>query len=198
MYSVVVWLTAEGYPGPGHNRLAGVVRGQQQLTFEFAEVRLWELDAEEKLAWIEAEGRWSLLPLVPLMGEEPRPEVLERAVEGAGKVGEAQERADVYTGIAVLGGLRYGGDLIRRLIREEVLMESPIYREILERGAIRAKREAILEVLAARFGVVPKEVAGEIGQVEDREELGRLVRMAARCRSWEEFAAELPTAAVGT
>lgn len=48
--SVVVWLTAERYPGRGHNRLEEVVLGRRQLVFEFEEVRLWELDPEKYLA----------------------------------------------------------------------------------------------------------------------------------------------------
>jgi predicted transposase YdaD len=124
--SVVVWLTAEGYPGRGHNRLEEVVLGRRQLVFEFEEVCLWELDPEEHLA----RGETALLPLIPLMGLEPPEEVLGQVVEAAGKVENAVEQADLLTGISVPGSLRHLRETIHPLIRREKMKESPIYQEI--------------------------------------------------------------------
>ncbi len=47
--------------------------------FEFAEVRLWELEPADYLA----AGETALLLLIPLMGEQPSVEVLTQAVSGA-------------------------------------------------------------------------------------------------------------------
>jgi hypothetical protein len=88
--SVVIWLTAVGYPGAGHNRLEEVVCGQRQLVFEFAEVRLWELEPADYLA----AGETALLPLVPLMGAQPSAEALAQAVTAVAATPNAVERAD--------------------------------------------------------------------------------------------------------
>ncbi|MCS6859534.1 MAG: hypothetical protein NZT92_04345 [Abditibacteriales bacterium] len=125
--SVVIWLTAGGYPGRGHNRLEEVVLGRRQLVFEFEEVCLWELDPAAYLA----RGEIALLPLIPLMGREPSAEVLKEAVEAASKVEDAAEQANLLTGISVLGSLRHSRELIHALIRREKMKESPIYQEIM-------------------------------------------------------------------
>jgi predicted transposase YdaD len=185
--SVVIWLTAEGYPGPGHNRLEEVVWGRRQLVFEFEEVRLWALDPAEHLA----RGETALLPLIPLMGQEPSAEVLKQAVEAAGKVENEAEQANLLTGISVLSSLRYSRELIHAMIRREKMKESPIYQEIVQEGAAMGKQDAIIHFLTARFGHVPEETVRAVESVEDPAELDRLIEWAARCQSLEEFSEHL-------
>jgi predicted transposase YdaD len=185
--SVVIWLTAVGYPGAGHNRLEEVVCGQRQLVFEFAEVRLWELEPADYLA----AGETALLPLVPLMGAQPSAEALAQAVTAVAAVSETAERADLYTGLSVLGALRYSRELIRSLIRREAMKESPIYQEILEEGAVQQSRDYIVDVLSVRFGEVPPEIAGELAEVADLETLRHLLRLAVRCESIADFRAQM-------
>jgi predicted transposase YdaD len=192
--SVVIWLTAAGYPGRGHNRLEEVVLGERQLVFEFREVCLWELDPAEYLA----RGETALLPLVPLMGQHPSAEMLGRVVETASKIENEVEQADLLTGISVLGSLRYSRELIHSLIRREKMKESPIYQEIVlegvMQGIVQAKRDDIAKVLAERFDHVPEEVVRVIESIEETEELDRLIRVAARCVSVEEFSAQMAKA----
>jgi predicted transposase YdaD len=189
--SVVIWLTAEGYPGAGHNRLEEVICGQRQLVFEFAEVRLWELEPADYLK----AGETALLPLVPLMGVQPSAETLTQAVAAVAAMPDAVERADLYTGLWVLGGLRYSRELLRSLIRREAMKESPTYLEILEEGALegalRRSRDAIVDVLSARFGDVPSEIASALAEIDDSETLRRLLRLAACCESIADFRAQM-------
>jgi predicted transposase YdaD len=188
--SVVIWLTAEGYPGAGHNRLEEVVCGQRQLVFEFAEVRLWELSPADYLA----AGETALLPLVPLMGAQPSVEVLTQAVSAAAATPNAVERADLYTGLWVFGGLRYARELLRSLIRREAMKESPTFMEIFEEGALQSRRDDIVDVLTARFGEAPSEVADALAEIGDSEELRRLLYLAARCDSVADFRAQMASA----
>lgn len=184
--SVVIWMTEEDYPGPGRNRLVEMVAGQQQLIFEFLEVRLWELDPESVLAAREV----ALLPLVPLMGS-PSEEVLQRAVDLAATIPDEEERADIYTGLSVLGSLRYSRDLIRAMIRREQMSKSPIYEEIVHEGI----RRSIVTFLTERFGPVPQEIIESLKNLEEEAELSRLLRVTAHCASLEEFIGQLPLAA---
>jgi hypothetical protein len=185
--SVVIWLTAEGYPGAGHNRLEEVVCGQRQLVFEFAEVRLWELSPADYLA----AGETALLPLVPLMGVQPSAETLTQAVAAVAAVPDAVERADLYTGLWVFGGLRYSRELLRSLIRREAMKESPTYMEIFEEGAVQRSRDDIVDVLSVRFGDVPSEIAGALAEIDDSETLRQLHRLAVRCESIADFRAQM-------
>jgi hypothetical protein len=185
--SGVIWLTAEGYPGRGHNRLEEVVLGRRQLVFEFEEVCLWELDPAEYLS----QGETALLPLIPLMGQQPSAEVLGQVVEAASKVENAAEQADLLTGISVLGSLRHSQELIHILIRREKMKESPIYQEIVHEGEVQAQRKDIVKVLTVRFGPVPEETTQALASVEETDELDRLIEWAARCQSLEEFSEHL-------
>jgi len=188
--SVVIWMTEEDYPGPGRNRLVETVAGREQLTFEFLEVRLWELDPQPVLA----AGETALLPLVPLMGK-PSEDVLRRAVALADTVPDEEERADIYTGISVLGGLRYSRGLVRSMIRSEQMSRSVIYDEIVEEGALRARRIDIVAALEERVGSVPEDLPSRLDSLEDSVELSRLHRLAVRCDTLEEFLSGMEPAA---
>jgi hypothetical protein len=66
------------------------------------------------------------------------------------------------------------------------MIESPLDQEIVEEsqreGATEAKREAILEFLVTRFGLMAKALEVELKAFEfDR--LGDLIKFAAKCRS---------------
>ena len=129
VFSTIVYLTEEGYPGPGRHRLEDVVLDQLQCVFECHEVRLWELNPEGILKG----GHAGLIGLVPLMkghGEGP----LERALEAASSVPDNSRKADLMTAIAVLGSLRYPADFLRTLIRREAMKDSAIYQEIFDEG----------------------------------------------------------------
>ena len=179
-------MTEEDYPGPGPNRLVETVAGHQQLAFEFLEVRLWEMDPEPALA----SGETALLPLVPLLGA-PSESALSRSVALVDTVPDDEERAGIYTGISVLGGLRYSRDLIRSLIRSEQMSRSVIYDEIMEEGALKARRGYIVEALEERLGAVPGDLSSRLESVTDGDELSRLFHLALRCRSIDEFLASL-------
>jgi predicted transposase YdaD len=160
------------------------------LVFEFAEVRLWELEPADYLA----AGETALLPLVPLMGGQPSAEVLTQAVTAVAAMPETAERADLYTGLSVLGALRYSRELIRSLIRREAMKESPIYQEILEEGALQSRRDDIVDALNVRFGEVPPEITRELAEIADLEILRHLHRLAVRCESIADFRAQRASA----
>jgi hypothetical protein len=95
-------------------------------------------------------------------------------------------------------GSRYNGkkeaplrDRLRALLGgREVMIESPIYQEIVEeserRGESRARQRDILDVLGSRFGAAAKDLEVELRTVEfDR--LSDLVKIAAKCRSLASF-----------
>ncbi|MEK7398692.1 MAG: hypothetical protein AAB116_17300 [Candidatus Poribacteria bacterium] len=54
-------------------------------------------------------------------------------------------------------------------------------------GMKRGSKEAILEVLDERFGDVPSDVLDHIKNIESDKELKRLLRLAVKCVSLDEF-----------
>jgi predicted transposase YdaD len=167
-----------------------------------------------------AQGLTGLYPLLPLMrweGETESAEILEHSQRLILDVIEPLEaRADAYVGLRVLSAIKYPSELVKQVLqRRELMLESPVYREILEEGR-RAGREEGLErgleqgreegleqgreerlrddVLAAlevRFGTVPAPLAEQVRRRRGRPELEGLLRRAVVVESLETFAREL-------
>jgi hypothetical protein len=60
-----------------------------------------------------------------------------------------------------------------------------------QEGRMISLRENVLEVLAVRFGAVPKGLGEALTVVADEERLRALLRSAGQCGSLEEFSAGL-------
>ena len=205
VFSAVVYLTDDRYPGPGKNWFEEIVLGQQQHVFRFHEVRLWELDARRVLGG----GLRGLIPLVPLMKGETGSPPLVQSLEAATRVADNEERSNLVAAIAVLAGIRYPADLIHGLIRREAMKESVIYQEILAEGLAEGREEGreegrregrreglvrhILGTLTRRFDGVPLDVEQRISQVADFSHLDELADLAHSCDGLGAFAAGLDT-----
>ena len=70
------------------------------------------------------------------------------------------------------------------------MIESPVTQEIIEESTREAKREAIVNVLRARFGDGASAVHSELGPVEGGR-LDELLRLAATCRTLASFRKQL-------
>jgi predicted transposase YdaD len=217
IFSVIILLSEERYPGPGHNRLAETpfVESDPQLEFRVHEVRIWELDPD----LILQKGATGLIPLVPLMrgrGKEP----LNKALAAASRLPDNRQKADVLTAIAVFGSLKYSADLLKRLIRSEAMEESPIYQEILREGMVLGEkkgrrqgrlrgltegrrkgltegrmegvRSVICHTLQRRFRAVPAEVSARLDGIRSFERLEELAQHAVKCRTLAAFSKLLP------
>ena len=100
--------------------------------------------------------------------------------------GEGELRADAYVALRVLSGLRYPSELIDRILRRrEIMLESPVYREILEEG--KALGENVLEVLEVRFGIVPSSLEELVRKVQGKRALEGLHRRAILMEDVETF-----------
>lgn len=94
--------------------------------------------------------------------------------------------------------MRLPSVLQRRFIDEAVRLEEgepvKIFSPTEEVGMIRAKRDAIVTFLTARFGPVPDDFATRLGQIWSIPELDRLVALAGTATSIEAFEAGMPAA----
>ena len=83
------------------------------------------------------------------------------------------------------------------------MLESPVYREILDEGRHEGEQKGrqegeqerlcadVLAVLEVRFGSLPDSLAQQVGQVTDRERLEALHRRAVLVESLEVFEQEV-------
>ena len=171
--------------------------GEEVVRFRYRAIRLWEAKAEKIL-----EAKLSgLYPLLPLMewGDRSGEEVLAtsaRLIEEG--IVDGERRADAYVGLMVLAGMKYGTELVRRILRRrEIMLESPVYREILQEGEERGKvlgweqghREGLSEAIALglelKFG--PKGM-GLLGRIRKVRDVGQLEALKSAVRVAESLA----------
>ena len=112
------------------------------------------------------------------------------------EIEDREERADAYVALQVLSGMRYPVERIRHILRRrDLMLESPVYREILEEGKAmglaegqeEGLRESVLEALAVRFGMVPFEMEKSVRQLRGRKTLEGLLRRAILTKSLKAF-----------
>jgi len=127
-------------------------------------IRMWKQDPEPLLAHA---GLW---PLAVLARSEQPEQLLVEVAEKVSKIADESQRSDLTAAAGILAGLRFDRDLVRRIFRREIMMQSVIYREILEEGEQRGIRigeqqgrlAVVQRQLTHRFGVVPAEAMEQL------------------------------------
>ena len=131
---------------------------------EYRVIRLWEEDPTPLLA------NPALLPLATLARTDSPQDLLEQVAAAVDMIEERDERQNISACVQVLAGLRFPKNLITQLFREEVMQESVIYQDILqkglqqgeERGKKKEALELIVRQLTRRFGAIEPEVQQQI------------------------------------
>jgi hypothetical protein len=77
--------------------------------------------------------------------------------------------------------------LWREALKEWDMVESKIVKEWQAQGEARGKAGAVLDVLEARFGVPPADLAARIRSCDDLEQLRHWTKQAASAASLEAF-----------
>jgi predicted transposase YdaD len=138
-------------------------------------IRMWKQDPEPLLAH---EGLW---PLAVLARSEQPEQLLMEVAEKVSKIADESERSDLTAAAGILAGLRFDRSLIRRLFREEIMMQSVIYREIVEeseqrgiqigeqRGERLGRLAIIEQMLIHRFGSIPPEAREHLSALSSPE-----------------------------
>jgi hypothetical protein len=159
--------------------------GLSRLEAEWKPVELWTLSARAFLA----EADVGVVPWVPLMHFEGTAEtLLERCAEKIEREAHPKDRADLLAVTQVLGGLKFPESLLAEFLQgDQVMFESPV----LQRFVARRFHEAILDVLRARFGTVPRSITKHLREVLDEEKLRKFNVLAAQCPDLQAFRAGL-------
>ncbi|MGA9378983.1 MAG: DUF4351 domain-containing protein [Phormidium sp.] len=131
-------------------------------THRYRIIRMWEQDPAPLLA------NPALLPLATLARTDSPQILLAQVADRVANIKETQQRQNLAACIYVLAGLRFDKSLIRQLFREEIMLESVTYQDILQRGEIAI----IMRQLTRRIGIVTPEIQGiiqslSIAQLED-------------------------------
>lgn len=123
-------------------------------------IRLWEQDPAPLLANL------ALLPFAALARSDSPNTLLEQVAIQLDRIEEPRQKGNITACAEVLAGLRFDINLIRQLFREEVMRESVVYQDILQRGLQQGLQQGevtlILRLLNRRFGEVDPQLQARI------------------------------------
>ncbi len=133
---------------------------RQNTKHSYRVIRLWEEDPAPFLA------DPALLPLATLTrSKEPRT-LLEQVAQQVAMLEEPAQQRNISAAAEILAGLRFENNLIRQLFREELMRESVIYQEILQKGIAQGLQQGevavIIRLLTRRFGAIAPDLVERI------------------------------------
>jgi len=99
-------------------------------------------------------------------------------------------RQDIATYTEILAGLKFEKDLIRQFLSEDIMQESVIYQDILQKGEQREALRFCMFLLSDRFGEIDSSVIERV-QTLKKEQLEALGRAIIRISSIDDLMAWL-------
>jgi predicted transposase YdaD len=115
-------------------------------------VRMWEQDSSLFLS------NSALLPLAPLCRTDSPRDLLSQVAQEVAKISDRETRQNTAAYIEILAGLRFEKGLIRQLLSEDIMQESVIYQDILQKGQEQGEQKEAFRFLNRqlnrRFGEI--------------------------------------------
>jgi predicted transposase YdaD len=134
---------------------------------------MWEQDSSLFLT------NSALLPLAPLCRtDSPRDLLSQVAHQEVAKISDRETRQNTAAYTEILAGLRFEKGLIRQLLSEDIMQESVIYQDILQKGEQKGEQKEAFRFLTRqlnrRFGEIDSSIIERIRilSTEELEALG--------------------------
>jgi predicted transposase YdaD len=98
--------------------------------------------------------------------------------------------------LKVLAGIKYPLEVVENILRRrDIMIESPVYEQILKEGEEKGREEgreealkgSVLAVLEARFEVMPRDIEQGVKAVEGLRQLEIILKRASVCKDLAEF-----------
>ena len=135
VHQVVIYLT------PSQSPLVYETKFElRKLVHNFNVVRLWEQSTELLLQY------QGLLPFAALSKTDDPEETLKQVVRQIENIEDKQVQSNVASSTAIISGIALSKEIIRRLLRSEIMKESVIYQEILLEGKAKGLAEAANQI----------------------------------------------------
>lgn len=137
-------------------------------THRYRVIRMWEQDSAIFL------GNVALLPLAPLTQTDSAQVLLSQVAEEIAKILDIETRQNTAAYTEILAGLKFEKDFIRQLLREDIMQESVIYQDILQKGEQKEALRFLNRQLNRRFGEIDSSIFERIRvlSTEQLEQLG--------------------------
>jgi predicted transposase YdaD len=131
------------------NEIAFTDKYEDETTIHrYQVIRMWEQKPELFL------NNPGLLPLAPLTQTTQPETLLSQVASEIAKITDKQSKQNTAAYTEILAGLRFKKDLIRQLLREDVMKESVIYQDILQTGEKKEALKILNLLLNRRFGQI--------------------------------------------
>jgi predicted transposase YdaD len=129
---------------------------------------MWEQDSSLFLS------NSALLPLAPLCRTDSPRELLSQVSQEVAKIADRETRQNTAAYTEILAGLRFEKGLIRQLLSEDIMQESVIYQDILQKGEQKEAFRFLNRLLNRRFGEIDSSIVERIRMLstEQLEVLG--------------------------
>ena len=137
-------------------------------THRYRVIRMWEQDSALFLSNL------ALLPLAPLTRTDSAQALLSQVAEEIAKIPDIETRQNTAAYTEILAGLKFEKDFIRQLLREDIMQESVIYQDILQKGEQKEAFRFLNRQLNRRFGEIDSSIFDRIRvlSTEQLEQLG--------------------------
>jgi predicted transposase/invertase (TIGR01784 family) len=154
-----------------HKRMKQVViyltRTQSDLVYEtvfelentrhqFEVIRLWEQPAS---MFLESQG---LYPFATLAQTDEPESILRTVAARIEEIGAGRVQADLAATASILAGLVLNRDLVKQILRRDIMRESVIYQDILEEGEIKSEGKWRFEEAK---GLVIRQLTRKLGNI---------------------------------
>jgi predicted transposase YdaD len=128
----------------------------ETTTHRYRAIRMWEQNADFFLA------NEALLPLAPLCQTTSPRELLSQVAREVAKIEDNNTRQNTASYTEILAGLRFEKTLIRQLLSEDIMQESVIYQDILQKGEQKEALRYTLKLIARRFGQINSSIIDRV------------------------------------
>ena len=131
-------------------------------------IRMWEQDSGFFL------NNLALLPLAPLCQTDSPQTLLSQIASVVAKISDRETRKNTAAYTEILAGLRFEKSLIRQLLSEDIMQDSVIYQDILQKGEQKEAFRFLNRQLNRRFGEIDSSIVERIRvlSTEQLEALG--------------------------
>lgn len=131
---------------------------------QFEVIRLWEQPAS---IFLESQG---LYPFASLAQTDEPESILRTVAVRIEEIGTGKVQADLAATASILAGLVLNRDLVKQILRRDIMRESVIYQDILEEGEIKSEgkwrfeeaKGLIIRLLTRKFGNVSPTLLAKI------------------------------------
>ncbi|MBN3989260.1 MAG: Rpn family recombination-promoting nuclease/putative transposase [Nostoc sp. NMS2] len=132
----------------------------ETTTHRYRVLRMWE---QESALFLDNPA---LLPLAPLTQTTSPQRLLSQVAQSVARIPDRNTRQDIAAYAEILAGLKFEKELIRQFLREDVMQESVIYQDILQKGQQQGQQlEAfrfLMRQLNRRFGEIDASIIERI------------------------------------